>query len=311
MYALVLLSDLFFLLLFARACARRDDRAYLFNPYLLWSGRLTDPVGRFTADILPGLPVRGGCGVALLFLLAFRGALLATRMPGWSVTLGATLAFHPRPGWAGALAFSVLDFAVFLARFWGLALLTAALAAPGEARSRIGQALDALATPFARAPLWARILLIVAAHVLLAPLLHHLAGAGLAAPNGAGFRTDFDALFLTDTRAHLAAAYAGVALLSLLDVLAFLRGALVLAIFASLLAAILQNRTLATFFLELQNHLLGRFARRSLSVGMFDFAPILFFIALNFLYALLVALVIALLRHFGILAAGALAAQHF
>ena len=64
MFAILLLSDLFLLLLFARVFTRTDDRASFFNPYLLWARRVTDPVGAFVADLFPGLPVRAACAIA-------------------------------------------------------------------------------------------------------------------------------------------------------------------------------------------------------------------------------------------------------
>ena len=310
MFAILLLSDLFLLLLFARVFTRTDDRASFFNPYLLWARRVTDPVGAFVADLFPGLPVRAACAIAFLFILAFRGALFVSASgANWTVVIGSTLAFHPRAGWFGAIGFSLLDFAVFLVRFWGLALLADLLAAPKTAMPRMGQALDTLASPCGHGPLWARIIGVLLANALLAPLLHHLATVSLAAPGSA--HVAFGSLFHVETPARLAAAYLGVALFSLADFLAFLRGALIIAIFASLAAAIFRNRTLATFFLELQNLLLGRFSRRQIGVGMFDFTPILFFVALNFLYGLAVSFVLLPLRHFGVFAAGALAAQSY
>ena len=57
--------------------------------------------------------------------------------------------------------------------------------------------------------------------------------------------------------------------------------------------------------------LLGRFSRRPLGIGMFDFTPILFFLAVNILYALAVAFTTLLLSKAGVLAAGAVAAQPY
>ncbi len=307
MWFFLVITNAFFLLLFARVLARRDDREWIFNPYLLWTGRVTDGVGRFATDILPGLPARGGACVALLFLLAFRGALMvaATNMK-WSLPVGSTFFFHPRAGWIGAIAFSVLHFAVFLVHFWGLALLVHILAEPATSRTRIRQALDAFATPFARGPLWARVLAIVAVNVLLVVALRHFAGAGVGK-----IRNSFTSIFHVDTPARLAAAYGGLAFLAMADVLDFARQALILAIFASLFAAIIQNRTIAAFFMEIQVLLLGRFSRRQFGIGMFDFTPILFFLAVNFIYAIAITVTTLLLSKAGVLAAGAMAAQPY
>lgn len=307
MWFFLVITNAFFLLLFARVLARRDDREWIFNPYLLWTGRVTDGVGRFATDILPGLPARGGACVALLFLLAFRGALMvAATNVKWSLTVGSTFFFHPRVGWIGAIAFSILHFAVFLVHFWGLALLVHILAEPATSRTRIRQALDAFATPFSRGPLWARVLAIVAVNVLLVVALRHFAGAGVGK-----IRNSFTSIFHVDTPARLAAAYGGLAFLAMADVLDFARQALILAIFASLFAAIIQNRTIAAFFMEIQVLLLGRFSRRQFGIGMFDFTPILFFLAVNFIYAIAITVTTLLLSKAGVLAAGAMAAQPY
>ena len=307
MWFFLLVTNAFFLLLFARLFARRDDREWIFNPYLLWAGRVTDGVGRFATDILPGLPIRGGAGIALLFLLAFRGALMvAASNAKWALSVGSTFFFHPRTGWIGAIAFSILHFAVFLVHFWGLALLVHLLAEPATSRTRIRQALDAFAMPFTRGPVWARVFALLAVNVLLAMALRHFAGASIG-----NVRKDFTSIFHVETPARLAAAYGGLAFLAIVDVLDFARQALILAIFASLFAAIVQNRTIAAFFLELQNMLLGRFSRRPFGIGMFDFTPILFFLAVNILYALAITFTTLLLSKAGVLAAGAVAAQPY
>ena len=307
MWFFLLVSNAFFLLLFARLFAGRDDRDWIFNPYLLWTGRVTNGVGRFATDILPGLPARGGAGVALLFLLAFRGALMvAAANVKWALPIGSTFFFHPRSGWIGAIAFSVLNFASFLVHFWGLALLVQLLAEPATSRTRIRQALDAFAAPFSRGPVWARAIAVVAVNVILVVALRHFADAGIGE-----IRREFTAIFHVDTSMRLVAAYGGLTLLSIMDVLDFARQALILAIFASLFAAIIQNRTLAAFFLELQNMLLGRFSRRPIGLGMFDFTPILFFLAVNVIYALSITFTTLLLSKAGVLAAGAVAAQPY
>ena len=304
---ILLLTNFLFLLLFARTLVRTDDREWIFNPHLLWAGHITDRIGRVATDIFPGLHIRGGVFVALLFLLAFRGALMAASPhTDWAISVGSTFFFHPHTGWPYAIAFSILHFAAFLVHVWGLALLTRLLGDAATVNTRASRMLDALAAPLSRGPVWVRALAILAANFLLAMALRHFAGAGIRSA-----RTDFTSLFNVGTPARLAGAYAGLALLAVADVLDFARLALIFAIFATLFCAILQKRSLAIVSMEFQNLFLGRFSHRHLSVGMFDFTPILFFIAINYLYGFSVFFVTLLLRHFGVLAAGALAAQSY
>lgn len=303
---LLIVSNIFFLVLFSSLFAAEGDRNRFFNPYILWTERITGPIGRFASDIVPGTSARVAAGVALLFLLAFRGALLNHAGDQQAILIGSTVSYLPRAGGAGAIVFSALHFATFLFHFWGFALLCAALSSPGDARTRISQALDAFAAPLPSSPMWARCLVVAAANIALVLLLRHFAVAVLP-----GTRTGFDAIFRADTPARLAAAYAGLVLLSVADVLNFAREALLLAIFASLFAAILQNRATAMFFMEFQNLILGRFSRHPVGIGILDFTPIIFFVALNFAYAVSVAAVTFALRRFGVIAAGALAAQPY
>ncbi len=301
------LTDILFLVLFMRLFAREGSRSFFFNPFILWTGRITGPVGRFAADIIPGITERAASGVALVFLIAFRGALMMSAGgDGQSLAIGSTFVFHPHAGWAGAIAFSLLRFATFLAHFWGFALLATLLATPGDSRTRASQALDAFAAPLSACPLWTRALAVVAVNAILAILLRHLAIAGLP-----GMKPGFASLFRADTPQRLAAIYSCLAILSLADAFNFAREALLIAIFASLLAAILRNQSLGALSIEFQGLILGRFSRRKIGVGALDFSPIVFFIALGFSYGLLVAFTTMAMRHFGLVAAGALASMPY
>ncbi len=300
-------TDLLLLVLFARLFAADDDRNWIFNPYLLWTGRVTGPMRRFANDLVPGISERATCGVTLLFLLVFRGALMKSAgETARMIPVGETFVFLQREGWYWAIAFSFLRFATFLAHFWGFSLLCGLLARPGEARARVSQALDAFAAPFSSAPLWARTIAVVAANVLLAVMFRYLADSGI--PN---LRTPFSFLFHVDTPARAVGAVAGIALMSLADSLNFACQALLVSIFASLFAAIVQNRTLAAFFMELQNVILGRFSRLRAAVGALDFTPIIFFVAISFAHSLAISVIVFAMRRLGIIAAGALAAQPY
>ena len=146
----------------------------------------------------------------------------------------------------------------------------------------------------------------VAANVLLAVLFRYLADSGVPR-----LRTQFSSLFHVETPARAAGAFAGIALVSLADSLNFACQALLVSIFASLFAAILQNRTLAAFFMELQNTILGRFSRLRAAIGVLDFTPIIFFIALGYAHRVSINAIVFAMRRLGIIAAGALAAQPY
>ena len=111
---LLIVSNIFFLVLFSSLFAAEGDRNRFFNPYILWTERITGPIGRFASDIVPGTSARVAAGVALLFLLAFRGALLNHAGDQQAILIGSTVSYLPRAGGAGAIVFSALHFATFL-----------------------------------------------------------------------------------------------------------------------------------------------------------------------------------------------------
>lgn len=303
----IALTDILFVLLFARAFLGKDECRYLFNPYLLWADKATSPFIRFVKNLIPRASSGVASMAALFFLIAFRGAVLSAS-GAIVVTTGSVVNFTPRPGWAGAILASAMEFVVFLVRLWGLHALTLAIATSEGRRSRMAQAFAHLARPASALPGWARwpvlfivnILIVVALPLAMAPSVQ---GAQASAP--------FSSIFDLGTAAKAAMAYVGMGLLSLADMLLFARDALILAIFASLFAAIFGNRTLASFLLEFENTLLGRFARRNLAAGVFDFSPIFFFLAASIAYGLIVAVVTMAMKHMGVIAAGALALQPY
>lgn len=303
----IAIMDILFVLLFARAFLGRDESSYLFNPYLLWADKATSPIIRFVKDLIPRASSGVASMAALLFLIAFRGAVLSSS-GAIVVTVGSVFNFTPRPGWDGAIIASAMEFVVFLTRLWGLHALTLAIATFEGRRSRMAQAFAHLARPASALPGWARWPALFAVNVLLAVALPFAMAPSV---QGAQASTPLSSIFNLGTTANAAMAYIGMGLLSLADMLLFARDALILAIFASLFAAIFGNRTLASFLLEFENALLGRFARRNLAAGVFDFSPILFFLAASLAYGMIVAVVTMAMKHLGVIAAGALALQPY
>lgn len=303
----IAVTDILFVLLFAKAFQGETESGYLFNPYLLWTDKVTSPILRFTTDIIPRATTGLAAIVALVFLIAFRGALLCAG-GNLVVSVGSVVNFTPRSGWLGAIAASAMDFLVFLVRFWGLHTLTVALATYEGRRSRIATAFAYLARPASLSPSWARWVVIVAVNILVASALPLAMSPGV---QGSQASATFSSIFDVSTTAKACAARVGIGLLSMADILLFARNALMIAIFTSLFAAIFGNRPLAAFLLDFENTLLGRFARRTLSAGVFDFSPILFFLAASLAYGFAVAVITVVMKNMGVIAAGALAIQPY
>lgn len=304
----ILVTDILFVLLLSRVFAREDGSAYMFNPYLVWADKATYPVIRFAGDIMPGAPKGVAAFVSLLFLVAFRGALFASG-GAMRVFVGSTIRFVPRAGWLAAIAASAIEFIVFLVRFWGMYAIVRSLATPGGERSRMGAALAAVAHPFSATPAAVGWAALVVLNIGIAALLPTAMAPCI--PGTDGVVTTFSSLFDTSTAERAVLARCGLGILSMADMVLFTREAMVIAIFGSLIAAIFRLQALATTFLDFENALMGRFSRRNFTAGMFDFSALIFFMAVSFVYGMVVYAVTMALKHAGILAAGALAIQHY
>lgn len=307
MNTLLTITNLLFILIFARAFSRDNDSAYFFNPVLLTTNKVTDKILDFTTPLFPGLRKTAVSIIVLVFLLAFRGALMTSAgHSNWSIIIGSTLQFFPRPGWVNAITFSFLDFAAFLIHFWGMSLFISVISG-GKSYDRIRQAIDVFARPVSLTPVFMQLIAVFVANAVLVYVLCNYTEGIL----GSAARAPFQSAFKTDTSVNIISTYAGITLFSIGDILSFVRQALILTIFASLFAAIFSNRSMSAICMELQNALMGRFARRQLSVGLFDFTPVIFFIVLNIVYGVFIFIVTIAMKHFGVIATGALATQAY
>lgn len=306
---ILIITNLLFVLLFARLFIRDDSRESMFNPIVLATDGVTNRIAGFVWPLFPRMKRRQVFLVTLVFLLLFRSAVLASvRSPELSVCVGASMLFSPKGGWQGALIFGFIEFFVFIVNFWGMELFISFIS-PYRAMTCVSQAIDVYARPVSLLPRWLRTIAIIAANALGAYMLMNFTNGalGVVPANAHPLHSAFD----TSTAFKSAALYVGVTFFSICDVLLFVRQALFISIFASLFAAILQRRGLAMFFIEFQNTLLGVFSGRRLAVGMFDFAPVIFYIALEIIYDILIYAATMALKYVGVIAAGALAVQHF
>jgi hypothetical protein len=296
MEPILIASDLLLLLFWVRLWTNPEQEFY-FNPFLSGPMRLVDGTTSFLRPILPFVPERAICLLILAFGLVFRAALFFRLGFPWSITLGAAFPFTPRvEGLPGALAFSLLDFLFFIARFWSLYLLVQLLT-PVLRRDRATQAFHYAALPFSLLRRWAQLIVLVAVHLILvreADLYGKLAmpavQAGLTLPPLAlGLGAELSDLLRLG---WLTAA-------SVADGLLALRTCLLAFVFGGLAATLVQNPGLRQVTQEALDVLLGRFSRRPLLVGMFDLTPILFFVAINLIHGFLIAAVLLLMTAIG------------
>lgn len=292
------LTDLIFLLLFTRFAQSAKNRFY-FNPVLSAPHSLLDKLFSFIRPVFFSISERAISGILLLLLIVFRGAIYAkTGLPG--IVIGGNCSFKFSPSsFAGPLC-SLFEFLVFLTRFWGLCIFIS-LFSSCTSRTRVHQALIEFGKPLTSLPkAFSPIALFTANMILVALLATFADGSYIAA-----MKSEVGKPLLRQIEIASALSPAGsirslsvLAVLSLFataDLLLFTRNALLLAIFASLISVIFRSRETAFLFMELQNVILGFFGKRPLRLGMFDFTPVIFFVALQIIYAALVVIALPML----------------
>ncbi len=102
-----------------------EDRASLFNPYIASLHRLSDAIVKFLKPVFFILSPRMIAAVSLVFLVALRAFAAPREDMGWHIVLGfANVIRQPVTQSVNAyLLFSVLSFAMFLFKLWGLSLI--------------------------------------------------------------------------------------------------------------------------------------------------------------------------------------------
>lgn len=285
-----IITDLIFLLLFARMVQSSATRFY-FNPVLSAPHSLLDRIFAFLKPVFFSIPEKAVSGIILLFLIFFRGAIYAkTGIP--ELVIGTNCHFTFPPSWyAGPMA-SLLDFLVFLTRFWGLCFFISFLSSC-TVRTRVHQALIEFGKPFTYFSKALSPLILIVANIILVGILLKFTDCTYTAAirtnqgiatNGISITSAISSLTPLRTMTVVFI----LALLSSADLLLFTLNALLISIFASLIAIIFRNRNIATLFMEFQNVILGFFGTKPLRLGMFDFTPVIFFIALQAVYTILV-----------------------
>lgn len=291
MEALLIVTNLFFLLFWVRLWMLPEQELY-FNPFLSGPTRLTDRVVDFLRMALP-FSGRLVCLLVLVFLLVFRGLALYQFAPQWTwaIRVGSSFAFVPHtPGLHAACIFSVLDLLFFVARLWGLYVLTQLLT-PVLRRDRASEVLHVAALPLSTLQRWMQVLLLLLVHAGLIYELTWVGAVTLALPPGvpppAAHPTSVPAC-------HQLAHHAWLIVLSLADSLRAAQACLVAFFIGGFAALFIQNATLNAISNDGINVLLGRFARRIMA-GLFDLTPIVYYFVLGGVYALVCRGVLAVM----------------
>jgi hypothetical protein len=201
----------------------------------------------------------------------------------WTIAVGTLFDFSPRaPGLHGALAFSVLHFLFFIARYWGVYVLIQFLT-PALRRDRASEAFHFAALPLAALRRWAQILLLLAVHGMLVYELNLVGAITVHALPGVAAHPF--APPVADASGRLL--YLGcLSLLSVADLLMMAWQLMFALLVGSFAAAMLQNAALNAVCNEGVATLLG--TRKRLLVGFLDLTPLLYMASVYLLYNLVV-----------------------
>ncbi len=248
-----------------------DDRSLLFNRYLLPLGRLSDRVVDFLRPVFFRTPVRLVALFIVLLLLVLRGLIMGPASD-WNIRMG-FVTLHPGNSSGACLVFSLLSFAAFLFKLWGLTLIY--VRRLHAATDHPSDALDHLARPFTLIPAVWRPLLLMLAGTLLGILFQ--TAAGPTAPEAQPW-------------ALIVARAAVCAVAEWTNLLALIAALLVLLVIGSWVGLFAGSPPLQEVCRDWIALLMGPLRARPLALGTIDLMPLVLIIVLNYLHAFLLNL---------------------
>lgn len=268
-----------------------NDRNVHFNPYLAPIARLSRAVVHFIEPVFLGLKPRSVAGVAFVLILVFR-ALVVPRQVLWMLSIG--LDRQPlNASLPHLLLFSVVSFACFLFRVWGVSLLFT-WAGANRSHEHPAAMLHYIARPFADIRIeWRPLFLLVYAALTILVLDRF----GRPAPTGVGLPG-----YLTWSGPDALTSFFKLLMLALaawVQLLPLLQSLMLLLIIGSWISMFAQSQSLAMLCRDWINLLLGPLRRYPLRIGMFDLSPIVFFFAIGLAHAILMFILVATYNSLG------------
>ncbi len=245
-----------------------EDRELVFNRFLSPIGRFSGAAIGFLKPVFFGTPPRVIAAVALGFLLVFRGMLGI----GGHLQFGFVVAYARPDGVATYVILSLLSFARFVFRLWGLAIIYAH--GSSSAFDHATGTLDTVSRPFTSIrPEW-RPFVLLGAGVLI---------AGATALTG-GTRLDV----ITPVKAIVF--FAGSALMEWADLIPLIVGILILLIIGSWVSVFTHSDGMMLFCHEWLRLFMGPLRNYPLRIGMLDLTPLVLIVALKVVHGFLVAI---------------------
>jgi len=300
MNTMMLATNVLLLVLWIR-CQPKGAEDFHFNPCISGPTRWVDGLLDFLRPVFP-VPLGGIAAILFVVTVVLRAALC--RYFSWNpaIAVGTFFTFEP-PSWSieNLVAYSLLDAGFFLARFWAMMLVVRMLVAAGASRGRVLDALCFAARPFARVSLPVHAFSVMLAHLALVGCLY--TSTASVPPEVIGRDgAPFVVVLQTGELPVKVLRMAWLAAVSVSDGVGFLRGALMFALFGSLVGMILRRAALAVICSEMVQTLMGRFARgtNSMPGGMgIDLTPLIFFFVLNLVYGAIAGVMVQLICRLG------------
>lgn len=260
-----------------------EDLGLFFNPYLAPLAHLSDSTLNFLRPVFFRTPPRMIAAVALSFLLVFRGMIFhgmaVAKEASWVLRLG----FERQSDASGivlSLVFSILSFAVFLFKLWGLSLIYVRTR-PGSSRDHATDTLYHLSRPFSDLRPDLRPFGLLCYGISLAFLL-----------NLAGETTPATTTWQQTPLLVVILKYCLSAIAGWVQVLPVVRSLMILLIIGSLASIFTASRALMFFCREWIDLFLGPLRRYPIRIGMFDLTPIVLFIVIGYVYRILIVILL-------------------
>lgn len=257
------------------------ERQVVFNPYLAPLARMSDSTLGFLRPVFAGLSSRAVCGVIVVLLILLRG-LAVPRNAQWVIAIGFARQARLTP--AAGILFSLLSFAVFLFKLWGLTLIyDRSRRMPSEHTTA---SLHLLGRPFTRIrPEYRPAVLLAIGMVLVAAA--DLAGQlpRVAVPGVLPAVLSWGRAAPPVTVIQLAI----LALTGWAQVLLILQQFMIILIIMSWVSIFTSSQQLMLMGRDWLNLLLGPLRRYPIRLGPIDLSPIVFFFAVAIVHFVLLA----------------------
>lgn len=271
----------------------QKEREACFNPYLAPLDRLSEVVIGFLAPVVPGLTKRLIALFVVVLVLLFRG-LVAPNKVAWVLSMGFDRQVDTS-SLAACIEFSVLSFALFLFRLWGIAIIFTITNARRSTEHPVVM-LSFLSRPFSDLRIEWRPVFLLAYGMGLVLLLDR-AGSPAALSHGFSVQAYLnwgnEADVVSALKVVVLSMVAWVQLLPLLQTLMFML------IIGSLISSFTSARGMYMVCRDWINLFLGPLRNHPIRLGMFDLSPIIFFILIGVVHTVLMAVLLASLHALG------------